>query len=137
MSQVMAEEGLPYGPRTMTYNSRLAQELGKWAVTQPDGEQMHDALFRAYFVDNQNLALVDNLVAIAEQVGLSAIDAKAVLEERRFREAVDGDWQRCRDVGVTGVPTFVIGDQALVGAQSYEQLAKLVASAGVPPKRNR
>ena len=37
MKARMAAEGLPYGDRTMTYNSRLAQELGKWADTQPGG----------------------------------------------------------------------------------------------------
>ena len=51
----MTAEGLPYGNRTMTYNSRLAQELGKWADSQPGGEAIHDALFRAYFVDVKNI----------------------------------------------------------------------------------
>ena len=35
MKGLMDAEGLPYGRRTHTYNSRLAQELGKWADTQP------------------------------------------------------------------------------------------------------
>ena len=35
MKSLMDEEGLPYGRRTHTYNSRLAQELGTWADTQP------------------------------------------------------------------------------------------------------
>ena len=56
MQQLMADEGLPYGPRTMTYNSRLAQELAKWADTRADGQRIHDVLFHAYFVDNVNLA---------------------------------------------------------------------------------
>lgn len=30
MTKLMADEGLPYGERTMTYNSRLAKELAKW-----------------------------------------------------------------------------------------------------------
>src|SRR4030095_15222463 len=51
----MAAEGLPYGERKMTYNSRLAQELAKWAESQPGGEAIHDALFRAYFVDGKNI----------------------------------------------------------------------------------
>ena len=46
MKARMDAEGLPYGERTMTYNSRLAQELGKWADTQPGGEALHDALFQ-------------------------------------------------------------------------------------------
>ena len=41
MSRLMQQEGLPYGSRTMTYNSRLAQELGKWAETQPGGDKIH------------------------------------------------------------------------------------------------
>ena len=134
MSRLMADEGLPYGERTMTYNSRLAQELGKWAETQPGGEKMHDDLFRAYFVDNQNLAVVDNLVAIVERAGFSAIEARAALEQRQFREAVDSDWQRSRDLGIISVPTFVIGNHDLVGAQSYEQLVALAKLAGVPQR---
>lgn len=130
MAQLMAEEGLPYGTRTMTYNSRLAQELGKWAETQPGGETIHEALFQAYFVDNVNLAKIDELIKIAERIGLPVGKAREVLEERQFREAVDADWQRSHALGVTGVPTFVVGNQGLVGAQPYEQLEALLISSG-------
>ena len=136
MSRLMDEEGLPYPTRTRTYNSRRAQELGKWAETRPGGGKIHDALFHAYFVDNVNLARVENLVPIAEQVGLPADEATSVLSERRYREAVDSDWQRARDLGVTGVPTFVIGNQGLVGAQPYEQLQTFVQSAGAVRRKD-
>ena len=66
MAKLMRAEGLPYGERTMTYNSRLAQELAKWAVTQPRGEAIHDSLFRAYFVDGLNIGRIDDLVRAAE-----------------------------------------------------------------------
>jgi predicted DsbA family dithiol-disulfide isomerase len=115
ISSLMAEEGLPYGQRTMTYNSRLAQELGKWADTRPDGDGIHDALFRAYFVHNVNLAEVGNLVKIAVRVGLPTVGAERVLVGRQFRGAVDADWQRSRALGLRGVPAFVIGERALVG----------------------
>ena len=59
-----------------------------------------------------------------------------ILEDRRYRAAVDSDWQRSRDLGITGVPTFVIGDQGLVGAQPYEQLEALVISAGASRRGN-
>ena len=38
MKSLMDQEGLPYGERKMSYNSRLAQELGKWAEGKPDGD---------------------------------------------------------------------------------------------------
>jgi predicted DsbA family dithiol-disulfide isomerase len=128
--QIAAQEGLPYGLRTHTYNSRLAQELGKWAEEQPGGEAIHDALFRAYFVDGFNLAEIDRLVQIAGAVGLSEEEALDVLEHRTYRGRVDEDWDRSNELGVTGVPTFVFANRGVVGAQPYEALEELVIRGG-------
>ena len=89
-------EGLPYGTRTMTYNSRLAQELGAWADTQPGGDAIHDALFRAYFVDARNIGDPEVLVEIAQSVGLDPDAARAVIEKRSHKAAVDADWAKSR-----------------------------------------
>ena len=125
----MQAEGLPYGNRTMTYNSRLAQELGAWADTQPGGEAIHDALFRAYFVDARNIGDPEVLVEIAASVGLPAEEAREVIEKRTHKAAVDADWEKSRQYGVTGVPTFVVGNRGVVGAQPYEVLEELVRQA--------
>jgi len=130
MKALMDAEGLPYGRRTHTYNSRLAQELGKWADSQPDGEAIHDALYRAYFVDARNIGDPDILVEIAGSVGLGSDEARAVLAERRFKDAVDADWAKSHAYGVTGVPTFVAARYGVVGAQPYEVLAQLLGKAG-------
>ena len=129
MKARMDAEGLPYGERTMTYNSRLAQELGKWADTQPGGEAFHDALFRAYFVEARDISQPAVLLDIVEQVGLSADGAREVLEKRTFKDAVDADWELSREYGITGVPTFVVGRHGVVGAQPYEALEQLVRTA--------
>jgi predicted DsbA family dithiol-disulfide isomerase len=125
----MQAEGLPYGTRTMTYNSRLAQELGAWADGQPGGEAIHDALFRAYFVDARNIGDPDVLVEIAASVGLPAAQAREVLDKRTHKAAIDADWEKSHRYGVTGVPTFVIGTHGVVGAQPYEALEELVNQA--------
>ncbi len=75
MKARMDAEGLPYGERTMTYNSRLSQELGKWADTQPGGEAFHDAMFRAYFVDARNISEPAVLLEIVAEVGLPVAGA--------------------------------------------------------------
>ena len=130
MKGLMDEEGLPYGKRSHTYNSRLAQELGKWADTQPDGEAIHDALYRAYFVEAVNVGDVDALLTIAGDVGLDVYAAREVLQSRNFSDAVDADWDLSRRYGVTGVPTFVAAQKAVVGAQPYEVLENLLQEAG-------
>jgi predicted DsbA family dithiol-disulfide isomerase len=129
MKARMDAEGLPYGERTMTYNSRLSQELGKWADTQPGGEAIHDALFRAYFVETRNIGDPAVLLEIADKLGLSSEGAREVLEKRTFKDAVDRDWALSRQLGVTGVPTFVAGGYGVVGAQPYETLERLVEKA--------
>ena len=126
LQALMEAEGLPYRPRTHTYNSRLAQEVAKWAETKPGGEAVHDALFKAYFADGRNIGDSAVLVDVARSVGLPAAEAADALRERRYRTGVDADWAKSRENGVTGVPTFVSGGRGVVGAQPYEALVQLV-----------
>ena len=126
MKGLMAEAGLPYGDRSHTYNSRLAQELAKWAESFESGEAIHELLYQAYFVDNRNIGDIDELVEIAEMSGLEGGAARQVLENRAFESAVDEDWRYSRELGVTGVPTFYSNNLAVVGCQPYEVLERFV-----------
>ncbi len=125
---------LPFGPRTRTYNSRLAQELGLWAEDQGQGHSFHMAAFRAYFVDGLNIAKQTVLLDLAKQSGLEESAAETVLRERTFAARVDRDWDDSRLMGITAVPTFVMGQHKLVGAQSFENLSALVSHYGAVPR---
>ena len=123
----MDREGLPFNAeRNMSYNSRLAQELSKWAEDKGKGDEVHDALFRAYFVDVKNIGKIESLVEIAETLGLPADEATDVLLSGKYKDAVDEDWRRCAAYGVNAVPTFLAGRYLMVGAQPYEELERLV-----------
>jgi predicted DsbA family dithiol-disulfide isomerase len=115
----------------MIYNSRLAQELGLWGESKNKGEEIHAAVFRAYFVDGRNIAQIPQLVELASSVGLPGDEAARILETRAFKEAVDADWDLSREEGITAVPTFMMNQDRLVGAQSYEALQMLVEANGV------
>jgi predicted DsbA family dithiol-disulfide isomerase len=130
IAQIAETEGLPYGMRTHSYNSRFAQELAKWAETQSGGMAIHDALFRAYFLNGVNLAQVDRLVEIAESIGLSGSAAREAVETRAFKDAVDSDWERSAAARVTGIPTYVMNGRGVTGAQPYEVLAQFVEESG-------
>jgi predicted DsbA family dithiol-disulfide isomerase len=135
LKQFASDLELPFGDREMTYNSRLAQELGKWAEQKGKGDAFHDAVFRAYFADGHNIADVNILVDIATSVGLDAKDAREVIDVRTFKETVDTDWARAYASRVTAVPTFMINNDQLVGAQSYSALKSMLTSNAVKPKR--
>ena len=128
LRQVAREEGLALGDRKKTYNSRLAQELGKWAEANGKGEEYHRSVFHAYFADGHNIAEIATLLDLVKGIGLSPAEAKKVLENRTFQHAVDRDWARSQALGVTAVPTFFCGDQFLAGAQPYHVLERFVGS---------
>jgi predicted DsbA family dithiol-disulfide isomerase len=131
LKKVASELGLPWGERKMTYNSRLAQELGKWAETKRKGDQYHDAVFRAYFVDGKNIAKTDVLMGLVKAVGLPEDEAGESLRTRAFKASVDSDWALVDELGVTSVPTFALNHQTLVGAEPYEVLEQFLLGNGV------
>jgi predicted DsbA family dithiol-disulfide isomerase len=126
LRSVAAEVGLSLGERSRTYNSRRAQELGKWAEEQGRGDAFHAAAYHAYFVEGRNLAETDELVAIADAAGLSGSLARIALGQERFGAAVDADWERARTLGVTAVPTLIYNGRSLVGFQDYPAFRRLI-----------
>jgi len=81
---VADEVGLPLGERARTFNSRRAQELGKWAEEKGRGEVFRAAVYRAYFVAGCNIARPEELVEIASEISLDKDEALQVLRERRY-----------------------------------------------------
>jgi predicted DsbA family dithiol-disulfide isomerase len=134
MHGIMEADGLPFKDRSHTYNSRLAQEVGLWADTQPDGEKIHDKFYEAYFVDRRNIGNADVILDVVKSVGLDETAAKAVIDDRSYKDAVDADWAKSHSYGVTGVPTFVSDGQGVVGAQPYEVLVEFVTTLGAKPR---
>ena len=126
LKKTAEELGLPLSERKKTFNSRLAQELGKWAESEGRGDDCHNAIFKAYFVDGKNIAKMGILIELAENMGLSSKIAQEVLEKRSFKGEVDQDWSLANSKGIRAVPTFVFNDKILVGAQPYDNMRKFI-----------
>ena len=127
--QVAAELDLPFGNRTHTYNSRRAQELGKWAEEQGAGEPFHMAVYHAYYVEGKNIALPDVLAGIARSVDLDADEALTIIAKQSYAKEVDKDWRRAAELGITSIPTGIYREHALVGFQDYGNYRRLITSA--------
>ena len=126
---MLEREGLPFTERKFSYNSRSAQELAKWAKREGREDAFNAAVYRAYFVEAANIAEPEVLLQLVEEAGLPVEEARRVLSERPFQQAVNDDWQRCYSLGVTAVPTYLSEGLAIVGAEPYEQLERLVTEA--------
>lgn len=126
LKQVAAELELPFGNRSHTYNSRQAQELGKWSEESGKGEAFHRAVYRAYFADGAIISRPEVLTTIAESIGLDPGGASQVLNDGRYAATVNADWQRANALAVTAVPTALYQDRRLVGYQSYDAFRQLI-----------
>jgi len=123
-----AEENIPFAfdKIEVSANTLDAHRLIRWAgslglTTQ---QQVVDLLFKAYFEDGKNIGDDAVLKEIAEQAGLEMPVIERLLAGDADRDTVAAEIDQARQMGVTGVPCFIIDMQyAVVGAQSGEALA--------------
>lgn len=111
------------GPGSRVWNTFDAHRLLHWAGLQ-DRERaltLKQALFRAYFTDNENVADHDVLTRIATDVGLDPQEASRVLASSDYAEAVRAQERYYQQAGIHSVPaTIVNGTQLIPGGQPRE-----------------
>lgn len=99
---------------------QLAKSLGKQ-------DAMKERLMKAYFTDGETLGDRETLIKLATEVG---IDARATLESDAFAKDVREDEQLARELGINGVPFFVMaGKLGVSGAQPVEVLVGALEKA--------
>lgn len=120
MTQTAAGEGLDYHLEgTVTGNTAAAHQLVHLAHDHGLQDAMLERLYRAYFVDRQSIFEPDSLVALAAGSGLDEAETAAALRDERYAAGVERDIDAARELGITGVPFFVIdGRFGVSGAQS-------------------
>src|SRR5690606_19755295 len=94
------------------------------------GKQLElvERLFAAYFVEGRHVGHLDELVALASDVGLDAEDVRRALTTHEHGPAVEADIDQARAYGIQGVPFFVIdGRYGISGAQSAETFTAALA----------
>lgn len=118
--------GLPINAPKRSYNTRLAHEISKWAEKEGKGDLFHELIFKAYFVDGIDISDMSALFAIAGSIGLKMAPDTWENVKGPFGEEVDKDFDHSHEMMIMSVPTFMIGQNRLVGAQPYEALKKFL-----------
>lgn len=120
------EVGLDYDFENMRRaNTYDAHRLVKLAETENLGEEMTEALLNAYFVEAKQIGDVEFLTQLGESVGLLNDRVRAMLDSDEFSSNVQEDIEEAGQVGVKGVPFFVINRKyAISGAQPAETFAQ-------------
>lgn len=124
-------EGLCYNlDETLSGNTKNAHRLLLWAAKFGKQDELLEVMYSTYFEKSGSLFDQESLLALVEQVGLSTVDAKQLLETNEFDQQVEQDQQLAHQLGANGVPFYVIDMKyGISGAQPQEVFNETLAKA--------
>jgi predicted DsbA family dithiol-disulfide isomerase len=121
LQEIATLYGMKFRSTERIYNTRLAHEATEYARVHGMGNEFHKILFHKVYAEGQDPSQWDVLRSTAEEVGLNADEMQAEVESEKYLANVADQVRWAYQIGVTGVPTYVINDRfAVVGAQPYE-----------------
>ncbi len=126
------DEGIPFEFDRITRrpNSFNAHRLIRWAQGQDLAMEMNESLFEAYFSKGLDIGDHETLVTLAAKVGLDPNIISDLLASDADVDTTRGEQDLFRQMGVSGVPTFIAHRQiAVQGAESAEKIARFLETA--------
>jgi predicted DsbA family dithiol-disulfide isomerase len=120
--------GMKFVPTERLLNTRLAHEATEHARREGFGNAFHHVVFRKVYGEGQDISNWSVLRAAAEEVGLDGQAMQQAVESGLYTQDVAAQVEQAYQIGVTGVPTYVINERyAVVGAQPYEVFKNALA----------
>lgn len=107
--------------KAVVANSFDAHRLIQLAKAHGKGDEMEERLFKAYFTEGKNTADHSTLIRLGSEIGLDPATIEKVLDSNEYADKVEQDVYEAQQIGVRGVPYFVLNDRyAVSGAQASE-----------------
>ncbi len=120
------DKGIRLVYREVPILSASSRDAALWALAAAK-QGKHAAFHSAMFSGGRPDATT--IKAAATRAGLDMAAAKTFAASREASAEVDGNLAIMQQVGFSGTPTFIIGDQLFEGAQGYDALKAAVAKA--------
>ena len=118
--------GLEYNfDKAMMVNSLNAHKFIQFAKTKGLGDQAEERLFLAFFTEGKNIADIDTLMQFGKELGLDETEVRTAFTDQKYASLVNQDIQEARQVGVQGVPFFVLNRKyGISGAQPADAFSQ-------------
>lgn len=132
VTRMAAQAGLTYKlDKAIVANSFDAHLFSHYAATKGKGDAAEESLFRAYFTEGKNIADHETLAQLGTSIGLDAAEVKqALATPSAFAAAVEQDIYEAQQIGVRGVPFFVLDRKfAVSGAQPAATFLEAITKA--------
>jgi protein-disulfide isomerase len=110
-------------PGSAHLRAEPAAQLARTALEQRGGDgfwTVHDALFASATLNDEDFE------RIANGAGLDVAKAMKAVRTHAFRKEIDRDYELSDDFDVAGTPHSFVNGRRVIGAWSYERIARLV-----------
>jgi predicted DsbA family dithiol-disulfide isomerase len=131
ITELARAEGLDYHlDRARAGSSFDAHRLLHLAGERGVQDAVKERFLAAYLEEGVAIGLTDELVPVAVGAGLDAAEVDAVLAGDTYGDTVRADEAEAIDIGITGVPFFVIdGRFSIPGAQDPDTILRVLERA--------
>ena len=120
------EDGLTLKYSRTLPNSQTALFISEFARTKGKFDEFHKLVFDAYWIEGKDIGDLFLLIELAESVGLNKDEIMAYIKSDEPVNRLKKNMFELGRRGINGVPTFLIGDQFVIGAQPYEVFEQVI-----------
>lgn len=104
-------------------------EATEYAQEQGQFDNFHHAAYKALWKNGKDLGSMDVIQELAQGCGLNWPELSQRLESGHYRATVQEQFQHAMDLGVHGIPAFMIGNSLFTGAQPYQVFQQVMRKA--------
>ena len=125
--------GIPYNPPSrFPLPTQNAARAYYWLATQDIGlaKRFANTVYRAFFVDDQDISSPDTVLDIAAQLGIERAQLAAALQSPEIKARLKNECEQALAVGVFGSPHVIIDGEAFFAADRLPQIEHWLASGG-------
>lgn len=116
--------------KSVIANTMDAHRLLQLAKTKGLSNEAEGVLFKAYFTDGVDIGNLEELKSLGLSIGLEAADLDRVLNSDEFSYEVNQDIREGANIGVQGVPFFVLNRRyGISGAQPVGAFLETISKA--------
>jgi protein disulfide-isomerase len=111
-------------------NSRKAHHFIQFAKTKNLANEAEERLFKAFFIEGENIADIETLIRLGKDIGLEEKELSSVFTDRKYTDLMNQDIQEAQHIGVNGVPFFVFDRKyAVSGAQPPQAFLETITQS--------
>ena len=135
MAEIVEAAGFVFDPPgDVVPNSQGALRVAELARDSGVFEKVHEGLMAAYWSEAQDIGDPEVLVGVAGAAGLSRDDVLSAIQEPTLGARIRKSTAAALELGVTGVPAWIIGGRAHVpGAQPHQVFDRVLGRLGFVP----